>query len=132
MRLACVAVAMAGFAAAISGCAPNGQLATPQITVARVEPQDAADRAATGAIVGATMGAGIGAIFSINPGLGATVGTEAGGGLGAIIGANTAQPLPDYKPIAVPVAAVTPGFYDNWPPGYEQPEFPPQTPPPPR
>jgi hypothetical protein len=132
MRLVAAAIAMAGISAAISGCAPNGYIDNPPtITLARVDPQDAAERAVTGAVLGATTGAALGAIFAINPGLGATIGTEAGGGLGAVIGAATAQPLPDYKPIAKPTAAIIPGFYDSWPPGYEQPEFPPQTPPPP-
>jgi hypothetical protein len=131
MRRIFFGAALAAVAAALAACAPTGTSGgSPIFTIARVDPQDAAERAATGAIVGATLGAGLGATFAINPGLGATIGTEAGGGLGAIVGAATAQPLPGYQPIAVPTAAVIPSFYDTWPPGYEQPPVAAQAPPP--
>lgn len=134
MRLALIGLAMAGLAAATAGCVPANTVGggrQPIVTVARVDPQDAADRMVIGTVAGATAGAAIGAIVSINPGLGATVGTEAGGALGAIIGHATAQPLPNYKPIAVPAAAVIPEFYDSWPPGYGPPASVSEAPPPP-
>jgi hypothetical protein len=56
-------------------------------------------------------------MFAINPGLGATMGTEIGGALGAAVGIATAEPLPSYAPIVIPASALTPGFYDSWPPG---------------
>jgi hypothetical protein len=131
MRLVVVGLLM-GIAASVGACAPVNSAGQPQLALARVDPHDAADRAAVGAVVGAGLGAGLGATFAINPGLGAAVGAEAGGPIGAIIGAATAQPLPDYKPIPVPTADFIPNFYDTWPPGYERPPAASEVPPPPR
>jgi hypothetical protein len=130
MRLVVVAVLM-GVAGVLGACVPANSVGQSPITLARVDPQDAADRAAIGGVLGATLGAGLGATFAINPGLGAAVGAEAGGPIGAIVGAATAQPLPDYKPIAVATSAVIPDFYDTWPPGYDRPPVGASTPPPP-
>jgi hypothetical protein len=132
MRQWVVRAALAGLAAASAVCiaacsAPN----PPGIALARVDPEDAAERGVIGGVVGATTGAGLGAIVAINPALGAWIGAAAGAPIGAAIGVATAQPLPAYKPIAVPVAAVIPHFYDNWPPGYQMPSIAGQTPPPP-
>jgi hypothetical protein len=131
MRLVVVGLLM-GIAAGAGACAPVNSAGQPRLALARVDPQDAADRAVVGSVVGATLGAGLGAAFAINPGLGAAVGAEAGGPVGAIVGAATAQPLPDYKPIAVSSADFIPNFYDTWPPGYEPPPEVAETPPPPR
>ena len=131
MRLIDVGL-LVSVAAAIAACAPVYPAAPPSIMLARVDPQEAAERAAVGSVLGAALGAGLGATFAINPGLGAVVGTEVGAPLGAIAGAVTAQPLPDYQPIPPSAAAVIPWFYDTWPPGYEQPPIASETPPPPR
>ncbi len=130
MRLVVIGV-LISVAGALGACVPANTAGQSPLTLARVDPQDAADRAAVGSVVGATLGAGLGATFAINPGLGAAVGAEAGAPIGAIVGAATAQPLPDYKPIAVPTAAVIPDFYDTWPPGYDRPPAGSDTPPPP-
>jgi uncharacterized membrane protein len=98
--------------------------------MARVDPEDAAERSLTGAVAGAVLGTGIGAISSINPAIGSVVGAEAGATVGAGIGYLTAQPIPDYAPIAVPESAVIPGFYDTWPPGNRAPTVGTQVPPP--
>jgi hypothetical protein len=132
MRQWVVRAALAGLAAASAICiaacsAPN----PPGIALARVDPEDAAERGVIGGVVGATTGAGLGAIVAIKPALGAGIGAAAGAPIGAAIGVATAQPLPAYKPIAVPVAAVIPHFYDTWPPGYQMPSIAGQTPPPP-
>jgi len=96
----------------------------------RVDTQEAAERGLEGAALGAALGAGLGATVAINPGFGALIGTEIGAPLGAAIGVATTPPLPDYKPIVVPVAAVLPGYYDRWPPGYHAPPLGSWTPPP--
>jgi outer membrane lipoprotein SlyB len=129
MRLVVVGLLMG--VAAVAACSPVYRASQPPITLARVDQQDAADRAAVGSVVGATLGAGLGAAFALDPGLGATVGVEVGGPVGAIVGAATAQPLPDYQPIPVPTAAVIPDFYDTWPPGYDRPPVGTAAPPPP-
>jgi hypothetical protein len=134
-----------GLAAAIAlgtvlpGCVgpagPTFYAAGPSGTYAyrfpRLDPEEAAERGIAGAALGAALGASLGAIVGINPGLGALVGTEIGAPVGAAIGVATTPPLPDYKPIAVPAAAVIPGYYDRWPPGYHAPPLGSWTPPPP-
>lgn len=131
MRLVVVGLLLEA-TAGLGACAPLYVAAPPPIVLARVDPQDAADRAVVGGVLGATLGAALGASFAINPGIGAAVGAEVGAPLGAIVGAATAQPLPDYKPIAVPTADFIPNFYDTWPPGYARPPAASETPPPPR
>ena len=113
-------LALFGVAAALGGCyGPH-----------RVDPQEAAERAIVGSAAGTAIGTGLGTTFAINPAIGAVVGAESGAALGAAIGVATAQPLPDYHPIAVPAAAVIPGFYDTWPPGYHEPPVTAAVPPP--
>jgi hypothetical protein len=133
MRLVVLGACL-GLAAGLSACAPGYPGGGPgPITLARVDPQDAAERAVVGGVLGSTLGAGLGASFAINPGIGALAGVEVGAPLGAAVGAATAQPLPDYHPIPVAAAAAaTPGFYDTWPPGYERPPIASETPPPPQ
>ena len=132
MRLRAMRAALVGFAGAVAaaagGCVP---VYSGTVEIVRVDPEDAAERAAIGALVGATLGTGLGAIFAINPAIGAVVGVEAGAAIGAGIGAITAQPLPSYAPVVVPAEALIPGFYDAWPPGYHAPPIPAATPPPP-
>jgi hypothetical protein len=136
MRLLVVRGALIGLAATLSGCvevyAPQAVVAPAPFVVelARVDPQDVAERALIGAVLGAALGTGIGAIVAINPAVGAVIGVESGAAIGAAIGAATAQPLPDYAPIAVPSAALIPAFYDTWPPGFRPPPVTSQTPPP--
>jgi hypothetical protein len=140
MRLMVVRGVLVGLAAALSGCVgvygPTAVGPAPYppapfgIELARVDPQDAAERALTGSVLGAALGTGLGAVFAINPAVGAVIGVESGAVLGAEIGALTAQPLPDYVPIAVPSAALIPDFYDTWAPGYRPPPVASQTPPP--
>jgi hypothetical protein len=124
MRLMVVRGALIGLAATLSGCvevydptavgpaqyppAPFG------VELARVDPQDAAERAVIGSVLGSALGTGIGAVFAINPAIGAVVGAESGAAIGAAVGAATAQPLPSYAPIAAPNAALIPDFYDTW------------------
>ena len=140
MRLMVVQGALIGLAATLSGCVevygptPVGARAFPPapfgVELARVDPQDAAERALTGSVLGAALGTGIGAVFAINPAVGAVIGAESGAVIGAEIGAATAQPLPSYAPITVPSAALIPDFYDTWAPGYRPPPVASQTPPP--
>ena len=128
MRLMVVRGALIGLAAVLSGCVePYG---SAPFGLARVDPQDAAERAVVGAVLGTALGTGLGAMFSINPGIGAVVGAESGAALGAAAGAMTAQPLPEYAPIPIERAALIPAFYDTWPPGYRPPPVASQTPPP--
>ena len=124
MRIIGKGVGLTGLAAMLAGC-----VAQP-VELARVDPQDAADRAMIGSVLGAALGTGLGASFAINPAIGSVIGVEAGAALGAAAGALTAQPLPDYRPIVVPAEAVIPGFYDTWPPGSHVPPIPSQLPPP--
>lgn len=124
MRSVGKGVWLIGLAAALAGC-----VAQP-VELARVDPQDAADRAMVGSVLGAALGTGLGASFAINPAIGSVIGVETGAALGAAVGVITAQPLPDYKPIALPAAAVIPDFYDTWPPGYHVPPIASQLPPP--
>jgi len=130
MRLILVGTALIGLAAALSGCVEVYGPAPPGIELSRVDPVDAGERAIVGAALGTALGTGIGAAFSINPAIGAVIGAESGATIGAAIGAATAQPLPDYAPIAIPTAAIIPGFYDTWPPGFHPPPIASQTPPP--
>jgi hypothetical protein len=117
-------------ALSLAGCyVPDSD--PPGIRLARVDPEEASERAIAGAALGAGLGTGLGATFSINPGIGSIVGAETGATLGGIAGIITSQPLPDYKPIPVPTAAVIPSFYDAWPPGWHPPSLLFQTPPPP-
>src|SRR6202000_506752 len=105
-------LAVIGMAAVLSGCvAVYGD--SSGIRVARVDPEDAAERALTGAVAGTALGPRLRPIFSTNPATAAVVGAESGATLGAGIGYLTAQPIPDYAPIAVPESAVIPGFYDT-------------------
>ena len=128
MRLMVVRGALIGFAAVLSGCVePYGPA---PFELARVDPQDAAERALIGSVLGAALGTGIGAIVAINPAVGAVIGVESGALIGAAVGAATAQPLPSYAPIPIERAALIPGFYDTWPPGYRPPPVASQTPPP--
>ena len=129
MRLILVRTALIGLAAALSGCVEI-TFPSPILEVSRVDPVDAGERAIVGAALGTALGTGIGASFAINPAIGAVVGAESGAAIGAAIGAATAQPLPDYAPIAIPTAATIPGFYDTWPPGSHPPPSASQTPPP--
>ncbi len=131
MRLIGVAAMAIGFAAALSGCvAPYGP--TPAgFQLARVDPEDAEDRAVIGGVLGGALGTSVGAMFAIDPGVGALFGAASGAALGTAVGAMTAQPIPDYAPIAVPREAVIPGFYDTWAPGNHPPPIGSQTPPPP-
>jgi len=131
MRLIPVRVVLIGVAAALSGCVDAYGPAPLDLAVSRVDPVDAGERAVVGAALGTALGTGIGAAFAINPAIGAVVGAESGAAVGAAIGAATAQPLPDYAPIAIPATAIIPGFYDTWPPGYHPPPIASQTPPPP-
>jgi hypothetical protein len=85
-----------------------------------VEPEDAAERAVAGAALGTALGTGLGTTFAINPAIGSIIGAESGATLGAAAGIVTAAPVPSYHPIPVPTAAVIPGFYDSWPPGYHR------------
>jgi len=140
MRLMVVRGALIGLAATLSGCvevygptavgpaqyppAPFG------VELARVDPQDAAERALIGSVLGSALGTGLGAVFAINPAVGAVVGAESGAVIGAAVGAAAAQPLPSYAPIAVPSTALIPDFYDTWAPGYRTPPVASQTPPP--
>jgi len=130
MRRIVVRAGLIGLAVALSGCVEPYGPAPSAVAVSRVDPQDAAERAIVGGVVGTALSTGIGATVSINPAIGAAIGAETGAAIGAAIGAATAQPLPDYAPIAVPTAAVIPGFYDTWPPGFVQPAITAQTPPP--
>src|SRR4051812_42590508 len=109
-------LALLGTMTALSGCIGVYADSTG-VRMARVDPEDAAERALTGAVAGTALGTGLGTIFSINPAMGGFIGAEPGATLGAGIGYLTAQPIPDYAPIAVPQSAVIPGFYDAWPPG---------------
>ena len=124
MRLKLVRAAMLGLAVATSGCA-----GPPYQGVARVDPEDAADRAAVGAVAGAALGTRIGAVVAISPAVGAIVGVEAGALIGATIGVMTAQPLPSYGAVVAPEGP--PGFYDTWPPGDHPPPITAGAPPPP-
>ena len=130
MRVSGVAVALVGLLAALTGCVEAYGPGPSGLALARVDPQEAAERAVVGAAAGTALGTGIGAAFAINPAIGAVVGAESGAAIGAAIGVLTAQPLPDYRPIAIPAAFVIPGFYDTWPPGYHAPPITSQTPPP--
>lgn len=128
MRLMRIRAALLGVAALLGGCAQS--YGPGPFNIARVDPEDAADRAIVGAALGTALGTGLGAIFAINPGIGAVVGAESGAALGAAAGVLTAQPLPSYAPIAIPAADDIPGFYDSWPPGYHAPAIASQVPPP--
>src|SRR5216683_214529 len=128
MRLIPLRTVLIGLAAALSGCVEvSGPL---PFELARVDPEEAAERVIIGAALGTALGTGIGASFAINPAIGAVVGAESGAAIGAAIGVVTAQPLPDYAPIAIPTAAIIPGIYDTWPPGSHPPPIAAQTPPP--
>jgi len=117
MRLAVAGIVSIAAALALSACHP-------------VDPEDAAERAVTGAALGTALGTGIGATFAINPAIGAVVGAETGATLGAAAGVLTAAPAPTYRPIAPPAEAVIPQFYDTWAPGYYAPSIASQVPPP--
>lgn len=135
MRLLVAGTLLVGLAA-LSGCAdPFAPTPPPPpwppVTLAQVDPDEAAARAAVGSAVGATVGAGLGAAFAITPWIGAAVGAGTGAAVGAAVGAVTAQPVPTYAAIAVPSEPVIPNFYDTWPPGWHVPPIVSQTPPPP-
>ncbi len=130
MRLSGAWLVLLGLAAAVSGCVPV--YSGPPGPIARVDPEDAGERALAGAALGSALGTGLGATFAINPAIGAVVGAESGAAIGAAVGVMTAQPLPSYKPIPVPTTAIIPEFYDTWPPGSHVPEIGTQLPPPPR
>ena len=123
-------VALIGMASALSGCvAIYGD--NSGLHVARVDPDDVAERALTGSVAGAAVGTGLGTLFSINPAIGAVIGVESGAAIGAGIGALTAQPIPDYAPIAIPASAAIPSYYDTAPPGNHAAPLATQVPPPP-
>ncbi|HEV8678839.1 MAG TPA: hypothetical protein VGQ90_05640 [Stellaceae bacterium] len=130
MRLMVARAALIGIAVALSGCIETYGTGPTGVVLARVDPDEAAERALVGSVLGTALGTGLGAMFAINPAIGAVVGAESGAALGAVAGVMTAQPLPDYKPIAVPAAQIIPGFYDSWPPGYHAPPIAARTPPP--
>jgi len=133
MRLMMVGAGLVGLATSLCGCVETYTPPPPPLPtfdVARVDPEEAAERALVGAALGAALGTGLGVSFAINPAIGAVIGVESGAAIGAAIGVMTAQPLPSYAPIAVPKEAVIPGFYDTWPPGYHPPAIGSQTPPP--
>ncbi len=125
MRLAAIGALAVALATSLSACAPY--ISTETATA--VDPEQATERAAFGAIAGAAVGAGLGATFATIPPVGAIAGAEIGGGLGAAIGVMTTPPPPSYEPVAAPAQAV-PGFYDGWPPGYHAPPDNPETQPP--
>jgi hypothetical protein len=128
MRRLVVRGVLIGLAAVLSSCVEA--YGPAPIELARVDPQEAAERAVIGAVLGTALGTGLGAVFAINPGIGAVIGAESGAAIGAAVGVMTAQPLPDYAPIPIERAALIPGFYDTWPPGYRPPPIATQTPPP--
>ena len=131
MRLV-VGAALIGGMAALSACVPIYYGPTPPGSeIVRIDPEDAAERALTGAVLGTALGTGLGASLAINPAIGAVVGAESGAALGAAVGIATAQPIPNYRPIALPAAASAPEFYDTWPPGYHPPPLAAAAPPPP-
>jgi hypothetical protein len=123
-------VAVVGLAAALSGCVELSDAGSRGFEVARVDPEDGAERAVVGAAAGTALGTGLGAMFAINPAIGSIIGAESGATIGAAIGAMTAQPLLNYAPIPLPTATVIPGFFDTWPPGYHLSPIGSQTPPP--
>lgn len=133
MRFIAARMALAGIAAVLAvveaGCVPVYSGGPTQVV--RLDPEDVADRVMIGSVLGAALGTGLGSTVAINPAVGAVIGVEAGAVLGAAAGAITAQPLPTYKPVAVPTTAVIPGFYDTWPPGTHAPPVTAGTPPPP-
>src|SRR5947209_18874623 len=106
MRLIAVRAALVGLAAALSGCVEVYGPAPFSIELARVDPQEAAERALIGSALGTALGTGLGATFALNPAIGSVVGAEAGAAIGAGLGVITAQPLPDYRPITIPAPAV--------------------------
>lgn len=128
MRRLVVRGVLIGLAAVLSGCVEA--YGPAPFAVARVDPQDAAERALIGSVLGAALGTGIGATVAISPAVGAVIGVQSGAVIGAVIGAATAQPLPEYAPIPIERAALIPSFYDTWPPGYRPPPVASQTPPP--
>lgn len=132
MRLSCARAVLIVLSAAVtalgSGCVP---VYSGPVEVVRVDPEDVAERTMIGSVLGAALGTGLGSTFAITPAVGAVVGVEAGTAIGAAIGAMTAQPLPAYEPVAMPTAAVIPGFYDSWPPGSHALPIASATPPPP-
>ena len=130
MRRMVVQAGLIGLVTALAGCAEVFGPDRLDVSLARVDAEDMAERAVVGAALGTALGTGLGAVFAINPAIGAVVGAEAGAALGAAVGVATAQPLPSYAPITLPSAAVIPGFYDTWPPGYRPPPIGSQTPPP--
>src|ERR1051325_8278379 len=99
MRRLLLVAGLIGFAAGLSGCV-EGAYGPEAIdfAAARVDPQDAAERAVMGSVLGAALGTGLGASFAINPAIGSLVGVESGAAIGAAVGALTAQPLPSYAP----------------------------------
>jgi hypothetical protein len=107
MRLPATGMVVVTLLAVLTACHP-------------VEPEDAAERAVAGAALGAALGTGLGTTLAISPGIGSIIGAESGATLGAVAGIVTAAPVPSYHPLAVPTAAVIPGFYDGWPPGYHK------------
>ena len=104
MRFAATIAIVAGLGLSLPGC---------------INPDDMVQRAVAGGALGAGLGAGIGATFAINPGLGAGIGAASGAVLGATAGAITTEPAVVYGPIPVRDTAAAPGFYDEWPPGYQ-------------
>ncbi len=128
MQRFAVGVVLIGMAAALSACvAPDGSSA---FSMARVDPDEAAERALIGSIAGTAAGVGIGTALSINPAIGAVVGAEAGATIGAAAGIMTAQPIPAYTDVPVSMVPAVPDFYDTWPPGAHPPAIGTRLPPP--
>jgi len=120
MRRIAFVVSAAALTVLVSACVPS-------------DVQNPSQRALVGAALGTALGTGIGATFAINPGIGAVVGAETGATLGAVAGVITTESPPIYRPIPPAEAALVPGFYDTWPPGYHPPPVGSETPrPPPR
>ena len=91
MRAIVVGAAALGLVAALAGCVQPYAPPQLEIAMARVDPEDAADRALIGSVVGAALGTGLGTTFAINPAIGAVIGVESGAAIGAAIGAVTAH-----------------------------------------
>jgi len=130
MRQGLLRAGLLALAAALGGCADAYTPLPLDLTLSRVDPEEAAERAVVGAALGAGLGTAVGTAFSINTGIGSVVGAEVGALLGAELGVVTTPPVPTYRPITPPETAMIPGFYDAWPPGYRPPPVGSQTPPP--
>jgi uncharacterized membrane protein YeaQ/YmgE (transglycosylase-associated protein family) len=84
MRRLVVRGMLIGLAAVLSSCVEA--YGPAPIELARVDPQDAAERAVIGAVLGTALGTGLGAVFAINPGIGAVIGAWLLPKVGLVIG----------------------------------------------